>query len=116
MSLADTLEDRANILTTSLDVILSYILKYSENHVVSGEVARLYYDAQEVFAQKHQISKVYIELLHYDPRIKTHLLLIWGYTPDPSPGQAVKFEAYSLYRTDAEGAFTRVRCDKSIGV
>jgi hypothetical protein len=112
----ETLEDHVNILSTSLDVILSYILKYSENRVVSGEVGRLFYDTQDVFAEKYQIATTRIELLRFDPEMKAHLLLMWGYTPQTPQGRSVKFEAYSLARADEEGAFSRVRCVKSIGV
>ena len=113
MSTIDTLEDRANILTTSLDVVLTYIHKYSENYVVSGAVARLYHDIRESFDENYRISRTQVELLHYDPALGAHLLLIWGYTPEPA---RIVSAAYYLYRTDKEGPFTRFRCVKSLGV
>jgi hypothetical protein len=103
MSTIETLEDRANILTTSLDVVLTYISKYSENHVVSGQVARLYAGIRESFEEDYHISRTKVELLHYDPARRAHLLLIWGYTPEPA-------------RHEIEGPFTRLQCVKSIGV
>jgi hypothetical protein len=102
MSTIETLEDRANILTTSLDVVLTYISKYSENHVVSGQVARLYAGIRESFEEDYHISAR-----------RAHLLLIWGYTPEPAQ---VVSAAYYLYRHDIEGPFTRLQCVKSIGV
>jgi hypothetical protein len=113
MSTIETLEDRANILTTSLDVVLTYIHKYSENFVVSGAVSRLYSGVQESFDENYRIARAQIELLHYDPALKAHLLLIWGYTPEPA---RIISAAYYLFRTGEDGPFTRFRCVKSIGV
>jgi hypothetical protein len=113
MSTIDTLEDRASILTTSLDVVITYIHKYSENYVVSGAVARLYNDIRDMLDEHYRIARTQVELLHYDPVQGAHLLLIWGYTPEPA---RIVSAAYYLYRTDSEGPFTRFRCVKSLGL
>lgn len=107
-----TLEDKPNILTTSLDVVLSYISKYSENNVVSGAIARLYADIREAFERDFKITRVHLEMLHFDRAVRAHLLLIWGHVPNEP---RIVTAAYYLYRHGDDGAFTQMSCVKAIG-
>lgn len=101
------------VLTTSLDVALTYIYKYSENHVVSGAVSRLYEDIKEAFKRDYEIDRVHVEMLHYDPTRRAHLLLIWGHVPNEP---RIISATYYLYRRGIEGPFTLMRCVRAIGV
>jgi hypothetical protein len=112
MNTIGTLEDRPNILTTSLDVVLTYVLKYSENHVVSGAVERLYTDVKEAYQRDYGIERVHVEMLHFDRIRNGHLLLIWGQVPNEP---RIVTAAYYLFRYTDEGPFTQLSCVKAIG-